>query len=75
MGSFHKKDVQYILLAKELWKLSLESPQSYELNSLSFRGSLLRNAIDDEIKLSPLDIFKKEIRSLDGIYRTCFICN
>ena len=73
---FAKKVVQYNLCTKELCKLSSVSSQSYGLNSLSFRGSLLWNAIDDEMKQSPsLEIFKKEIRSWDGINCECFICN
>ena len=50
---FVKKDVQYNLRTKELCKLHLVSSQRYGLNSLSFRGSLLWNTIDDEIELSP----------------------
>ena len=73
---FVKKDVQYNLRIKELCKLPSVSSQRYGLNSLSFRGSLLWNNIDDEIKLSPsLEKFKKEIRSWNGIsyafIRTC----
>ena len=61
---FLKKDVQYNLCTKELCKLPSVSSERNGLNSLSFRGSLLWNSIDDEIKLSPsLDKFKKEIRS------------
>ena len=73
---FVNKDVQYNLRTKELCKLPSVSSQSYGLNSLSFRGSLLWNTIDDEIRLSPsLEKFKKKIRSWNGISCTCFICN
>ena len=73
---FVKKDVQYNLRTKELCKLPSVSSQRYGLNSLSFRGSLLWNTIDDEIKLSPsLEVFKKKVRSWNGISCTCFICN
>ena len=73
---FVKKDVQYNLRTKELCKLPSVSSQRYGLNSLSFRGSLLWNTIDDEIKLSPsLEVFKKKVRSWSGISCTCFICN
>ena len=72
---FVKKDVQYNLRTKELCKLPSVSSQRYGLNSLSFRGSLLWNTIDDEIKLSPsLEVFKKKVRSWNGISCTCFIC-
>ena len=71
-----KKDVQYNLCTKELCKLPSVSSQSYGLNSLSLRDSLLWNAIDDEMKQSSsLEIFKKEICSLDGINCACSICN
>ena len=61
-------DVQYDLRTKELCKLPLVSSLCYGLNSPSFRGSLLWNSIDDEIQLLPSPvIFKKEIRSWDGI--------
>ena len=57
-------------------KLPSVSSQRYGLNSLSFRGSLLWNTIDDEIKLSPsLEVFKKKVRSWNGISCTCFIGN
>ena len=61
---FVKKDVQYNFRTKEVCKLPSVSSERNGLNFLSFRGSLLWNTIDDEIKLSPsLDKFKKEIRS------------
>ena len=47
---FVKIDVQYNLRTKELCKLPSASSQRYGLNTLSFRGSLLWNTIDDEIK-------------------------
>ena len=76
MGIFLKKDVNYNLRTTELYKLPSVSSKRYGLNSLSFRGSLLWNTIDDEIKLSPsLEKFKKEIHSSDGITCTCFICD
>ena len=73
---FVNKDVQYNLRIKGLCKLPSPSSQCYGPNSLSFRGSLLWNTIDDEIKLSlSLEIFKKEIRSWDGANCTRSICN
>ena len=73
---FVKKDVQYNLCTKELCKFPLLSSQHYGHNSLSFRGSLLWNAIDDEIKFSPfLEIFKEEILSWEGINCACFTYN
>ena len=58
---FSKKDVQYNLRTKELCTLPSVCSQRYGLNSLSFRGSLLWNTIDDQIKLSPsLEKFKRK---------------
>ena len=60
-GILRKKDVQYNLRTNELCNLPPVSSQSYGLNSLSFRGNLLWNTIDDEMKLSPsLEIFKRK---------------
>ena len=71
VGIFRKKRCLILLC-----KLPSVSSQRYGLNSLSFRGSLLWNTIDDEIKLSPsLEVFKKKVRSWNGISCTCFICN
>ena len=72
---FVKKDVHYNLRTKELCKLSVVTSQRYGLNSLTFRGSLLWNTINDELKLaSSLEKVKKEIRSWDGSNYTCYIC-
>ena len=49
---FIKKDVPYNLRTKELCKLPLVSSQRYGFNSLSFRGSLLWNTLNDELKLT-----------------------
>ena len=73
---FVKKDVQYNLCTKELCKFPLLNSQRYGHNSLSFRGSLVWNAIDDEMKFSPfLEIFKEEILSWEGINCACFTYN
>ena len=49
MRILRKKKIFNIIL-KELCKLPSVSSQRYGLNTLSFRGSLLWNTIDDEIK-------------------------
>ena len=68
MGIFRRRDVQYNLRIKELCKLPSVNSQDNRLNSISFRGSLLWNSIDEEIKFSPcLVIFTKKIRNWDGI--------
>ena len=71
VGILRKKGVQYYLRTKELCQLPSVSSQRYGLKSLSFRGSLLWNTIHDEIKLSPPEKFKKEIRRWNGISCTC----
>ena len=51
------------------------SSQRYGINSLSLRGSLLWNALSDDLKLTTsLVKFKIEIRCWDGNNCTCYIC-
>ena len=72
---FVKKDVPYNLRTKEICKLPSVSSQRYGINSLSFRGSLLWNALSDDLKLTTsLVKFKQEIRCWDGNICTCYIC-
>ena len=52
MGILYKKDVPYNLRSNELCKIPSVNSQRYGINSLSFRGSLLSNALSDEIKLA-----------------------
>ncbi len=47
---FVKKDIPYNLRTKELCRLPSAKSHRYGLNSLSFRGSLLWNALNDELK-------------------------
>ena len=49
---FTKRDVPYGLRSSELCTIPSVNPQRYGINSLSFRGSLLWNALSDEIKLT-----------------------
>ena len=49
---FVKKDVPYNLPTKELCKLPSVDFQGYGLNSLSFRGSLLWNTLNDDLKFT-----------------------
>ena len=52
---------------KEICKIPSVSSQRYGINSLSFRGSLLWNALSDDLKFTTsLLNFKKEIRCWDG---------
>ena len=72
---FTKRDVPYGLRSSELCMIPSVNYQRYGINSLSFRGSLLWNALSDEIKLTTsTKNFKKEIRHWDGKSRTCHIC-
>ena len=72
---FTKRDVPYGLRISELCKIPSVNTQCYGINSLLFRGSLLWNALSDEIKLTTSSkSFKKEIRHWDGKNCTCHIC-
>ena len=72
---FVKKDIPYNLRTKELCKLPSAQSHRYGLNSLSFRGSLLWNALDDELKRAEtLRSFKRGIKEWDGKACKCLIC-
>ena len=73
---FHeKKHVNYNLRIQNLCKLPQINTQSYEQESLSFRGSILWNALDDSVKNEPtLSAFKKRIKNWPGDKCTCKIC-
>ena len=74
-GFFIKKDIPYNLRSKELRKIPSVNSQHLGISSLSFRGSLLWNALSDEIKLATsISNFKKEIQQLDGRNCKCHIC-
>ena len=50
---FHeKKDVSYNLRIRNLCKLPQIKTQGYGQESLSFRGSILWNTLDDSVKMS-----------------------
>ena len=72
---FIKKDVPYNLRSNELCKIPSVNSQRYGISSLSFRGSLLWNALSDEVKLATsINNFKKEIQQWDGRNCKCHIC-
>ena len=73
---FHeKKHVSYILRIQNLCKLPQIKTQGYGQESLSFRGSLLWNTLDDSVKNEPtLAAFKKRIKDWAGNKCTCKIC-
>ena len=47
---FVKKDITYNLRTKALCRIPSAQSHQYGLNSLSFRGSLLWNSLDGELK-------------------------
>ena len=60
-------DETYNFCTKTLCRLPIAQSNSYGLNSLSFRGSLLWNTLDDEIKRTgTLTNFKKGMAKWDG---------
>ena len=72
---FVKKDIPYNLRTKELCRLPSAQSYRYGLNSLSFRGSLLWNTLDDELKRADtLGSFKRGIKEWDGKGCRCLIC-
>ena len=75
MGILCKKDVSYALRSNELCKIPSVNCQRYGIGFLSFRGSLLSNALSDETKsATSINNFKKEIRQWDGKNCACHIC-
>ena len=72
---FIKKDVPYNLRSNELCKIPSVNSQQYGISSLCFRGSLLWNALNDEVKLgTSINNFKKEVQQWDGRNCKCHIC-
>ena len=70
-----KKDIPYNLRTKGLCRLPSAWSHRYGLNSLSFRGSLLWNTLDDELKRADtLGSFKTGIKEWDGKGCSCLIC-
>ena len=60
---FIKRDVPYNLLINELCKMPSVNSQRYGISSLCFRGSLMWNALSDEVKLATsIKRFKMEIQ-------------
>ena len=75
VGVLYKKDVPYNLCSNELCKFPSVNSQRYGISSLCFRGSLLWNALSDEVKLATsINNLKKEIQQWDGRNCKCHIC-
>ena len=73
---FIRKEVTYDLRAKDLLQLPKARTVLNGLNSIVFRGSILWNAISDEIKSSQsIASFKLKIKSWNGDDCNCNICN
>ena len=74
-GSSLLRRIPYNLRTKELCRLPSAQSQRYGLNSISFRGSLLWNALHDELKTADtLRSFKTGIKEWDGKGCRCLIC-
>ena len=70
-----RKEVKYDLRAKHLCKLPITRTIKFGMESLSFRGSLLWNNLNDEIKeLLTVASFKTKIKTLAGEPCNCKIC-
>ena len=72
---YEKKHVEYNLRTKNLCRLPTIKSTSFGLESLSFRGSFLWNALDDSIKNENTPLaFKMKIKNWSGKECTCRIC-
>ena len=73
---FIRKEVTYDLRVKDLLQLSTATTFLNGLISIVFRGSILWNAISDEITTSQsIASFKRKIKSWNGDDCNCNICN
>ena len=70
-----RKEIQYDLRTKNLCKLQSTKTIKFGMESLSFRGSILWNNLNDEIKeLSTVASFKTKIKTWMGEKCNCKIC-
>ena len=70
-----RKEIQYHLRTKHLCKLQSTKTIKFGMESLSFRGSILWNNLNDEIKeLSTVASFKTKIKTWMGGKCNCKIC-
>ena len=73
---FIRKEVTYNLRVKDLLQLPTARTVLNGFNSIVFKGSILWNAISDEIKSSQsIASFKRKIKSWNGDDCNCNICN
>ena len=70
-----RKEIQYDLRTKHMCKLPITKTTKFGMESLSFRGSLLWNNLNDEIKELPtVASFKTKIKTWMGEKCNCKIC-
>ena len=70
-----RKEIQYDLRTKHLCKLQSTKTIKFGMESLSFRGSILWNNLNDEIKeLSTVASFKTKIKTWMSEKCNCKIC-
>ena len=75
MIQYERKEIQYDLRTKHLCKLQSTKTIKFCMESLSFRGSILWNNLNDEIKeLSTVASFKTKIKTWMGEKCNCKIC-
>ena len=71
---FNKNPVQYNLRKGDIY-LPPSRSSCYGINSLAFRGSLLRNSLPNNVKQSHnLEEFKLKLNNLGNIHCTCVVC-
>ena len=72
---FNKNPVQYNLRKGDIVYLPHARSSCYGINSLAFRGSLLRNSLPINVKQShDLKEFKLKLKNLGNIHCTCVVC-
>ena len=70
-----RKEIQYDLRTKHLCKFPITKTTKFGMESLSFRGSILWNNLDDEIKELPIVAsFKTKFKTWNGEKCNCKIC-
>ena len=72
---FERNHIPYNLRRGDLLLLPPAKSTRYGVNSLAFRGSLLRNNLPPQVKEShTLEEFKNRIKNLRSIYCICTVC-
>ena len=72
---FNTKKVEYNLRIKNLVKLPQIKTHAFGTHSLTFRGSILWNALSDDMKICKnVAAFKKKIKTWKGANCSCELC-